>query len=183
MEMKQAQDSGNGLAEEMFQSPNKIKKHNNTISNTPHQSNIKPQQIHYPQTDIKIPINSQMNQTNTNKLSNRKKVEDHFLKILNIFSNNNKIIINTLTKHIWRTCTELEKEIDKTYSASQKDKDKEQLSISTFRKYIIDLDSALISFTSLINAFPGLISIILKYHKQKQKISFISFLIRSICFV
>ena len=99
-------------------------------------------------------------------------------KITKIFSQNNLIIINTLLNHIWHTCTETEKEIDRIYNQPPN----QIQNLSNFRKYIIDLDSCLISFASLLHAFPSLISIVLKYHKQKQKTSFINFLIRNVFF-
>ena len=128
--------------------------------------------------DFHSPKTSQLQSQQTKSVpatsSARKKTEDQMTKITQIFSNNNLIIINTLLKHIWLTCTENEKDIDRIYT--------QNVNVPQVRKYIIDLDTVLISFASLLHAFPSLISIVLKYHKQKQKISFLNFLIRNVFF-
>ena len=100
-------------------------------------------------------------------LSSKKKTEDQMSKINKIFSESNVYIINTLIKHIWKTNSDLETEINS------------KVKNPNFRKYIIDIDTSLISLMSLIHSFPSLISILLKYHNSK-KVSFISYLIHNI---
>ena len=129
------------------------------------------------------PHHTQPKQTSiptSNPSLSKKKIEEQTLTTSSLFTPSNISITHSLLKHIWQTCSELEKEIEKTLTQQQQ---QQQPPLEHLRKYYIDLDTALITFASLIHAYPGLLLIVLKYHKQKQKISFISFLIRNVCYV
>ena len=101
--------------------------------------------------------------TCNNKIKNVKQIS-------HIIPDINKSVFTEILKHIFICAIKIEKNIEKN-------KDNQINS----KKYMIDLDTSLISLSNILHSFPCYISLILLFQKgKKNKISFITFLIKNI---
>jgi hypothetical protein len=115
------------------------------------------------------------------KKSQSQNVENQILKINKQFSSNKVSIINSLIKHIWDLTTDMDKEIEKNMShtlninltkqGEKENNNNTNIINNNFNltpKYLVDLDTSLIALANLINTYPSVLSIVLKYHQRPQ---------------
>ena len=69
---------------------------------------------------------------------------------------------------MWDLTSEMEKDIDKNMIIITANDNKSSFNLT--QKYLIDLDVCLLAFANLINCYPSILSIILKYHKNQLKL-------------
>ena len=154
--------------------------------------------LNTPKKVIKDITSSNNNIPIAHKESARKAIENQISKITKHFNSNKIDIINSMIKQIWNLTIEMEKEIDKNINIISNTNNINN-TFNLTQKYLVDLDTILISFSNLINCYPSMLCIILKFHKNvkkdkdlnivtnnnipQNKVSFISFLIRRVFYV